>query len=66
MASYTNLLNDYASKYDVDTHTRIFMTNHVHILAASNKEGSISRMKQLLGRYHVCYYNKIYRQSSAL
>jgi len=39
---YTRFLKSAAEKYHVDIHAWCFMTNHVHLLATPNLEGSVS------------------------
>ena len=66
LAVYANWLHDYATKFEVDIHAWVFMTNHVHLLVTPKKENATSKMMQSLGRYYVRYYNKTYRRSGTL
>ncbi|MGB5707248.1 MAG: transposase [Arenicellales bacterium] len=64
--NYLGFLSEGALKYGVSIHAWVLMTNHVHILATSHQDGSISRMMQYLGRYYVRYYNAMYGRTGTL
>ena len=66
MAAYAHCLHEYASKFQVHIHARVFMTNHVHLLLTPWQENGVSRMMQSLGRIYVRYYNKTYRRTGTL
>ncbi len=44
----------------------VLMTNHVHLLAAPEREDSIPRALQALGRRYVRYVNDTYRRTGTL
>ncbi len=64
--AYVYWLKEYSSKYRVDIHAWVMMTNHVHLLCTPQQEGGISRMMQALGRRYVQYFNFEYRRSGTL
>jgi len=66
LAAYANWLEEYAREWDVAVHAWVFMTNHVHLLLTPNREDSISKMMQALGRRYVRYFNRTYRRSGTL
>lgn len=59
-------LADAAKKHQCDIHAYVLMTNHIHLLVTPNKENSISKMMQMLGRYYVQYFNYTYKRSGTL
>ncbi len=65
-AAYTGWLKDYSTKYHVDIHAWVFMTNHVHLLCTPRQENGISSMMQALGRRYVRYFNHEYNRSGTL
>jgi putative transposase len=66
MAAYANWLKEFATKYQVEVHAWVFMTNHVHLLITPQQENAISKMMQALGRQYVRYYNYTYKRSGTL
>ncbi|WP_069471711.1 transposase [Candidatus Marithrix sp. Canyon 246] len=66
MKAYLHWLKLFSKKYQVSIHVWILMTNHVHLLCTPQKEGTISRMMQSVGRMYVRYYNRNYRRSGTL
>ena len=64
----TNLvfLREGALAYGVKVHAWVLMTNHVHILATSVFDGSISKMMQYVGRHYVRYFNSLYQRTGTL
>ena len=65
-AAYVEWLKEYSTKYGVDIHAWVMMTNHVHLLCTPQREGALSSMMQSLGRRYVRYFNTEYRRSGTL
>jgi len=65
-AAYACWLQEYASKYRVEVHTWVFMTNHVHLLVTPSTASGVSRMMQSLGQRYVRYFNYTYRRTGTL
>ena len=51
--TYTGWLKEYSSRYRVDIHAWMMMTNHVHLLCTPHDEAGISKMIQAMGRRYV-------------
>lgn len=66
IAAYANWLAEAATKYHVDIHAWVFMTNHVHLLVTPRKVSSVSAMMQYLGRFYVRYFNLSYQRTGTL
>lgn len=66
LATYANLLGEYADEFGVALHAWVFMTNHVHLLVTPLQENGVSKMMQSLGRRYVRYFNRAYRRSGTL
>jgi len=49
-AAYLSWLREFSSKYDVQIHAWVLMTNHVHMLCTREREQAVSKMMQSLGR----------------
>lgn len=64
-SAYAHWLKEFADKYHVEIHARVFMTNHVHLLAAPTAPNAISLMMQS-GRQYVRYYNHTYKRTGTL
>ena len=64
--AYAGWLKEYSEKYNVDIHTWVLMTNHVHLLCTPRQEEAVSRMMQALGRRYVRYFNFEYQRSGTL
>lgn len=65
-AFYAHCLKEYSSKFKVDVHAWVFMTNHVHLLVTPLEEQAVSRMMQSVGRLYVRYFNKTYSRTGTL
>ncbi|MCP4408096.1 MAG: transposase [Gammaproteobacteria bacterium] len=52
--------------YGLAIHAYVWMTNHVHILATSEFEHSISKVFQSVGRRYVQYFNFTYHRTGTL
>ncbi len=63
---YLDKLKEYSDKHQVDVHSYVLMTNHVHILATAKEEKGISQLIQALGRYYVRYINQTYVRTGSL
>ncbi|MGH1441767.1 MAG: transposase [Cellvibrionaceae bacterium] len=63
---YLEKLSEACEKHDCRVHAYVLMTNHVHLLVTPNKENSISKMVQMLGRYYVQYFNFTYHRTGTL
>jgi len=66
MAAYAHWLGDGATRFHVEVHGWVFMTNHVHLLLKPREEGAISRLMQSLGRRYVGFFNYSYGRSGTL
>jgi putative transposase len=64
--AYLGWLEEYSKKFDMEIHAYVLMTNHVHILATSRHEKSLTKTMQSLGRQYVRYFNNSYRRSGTL
>lgn len=64
--AYSYWLTESASKYDVEIHAWVLMTNHVHLLVTPKTSEGVSRMMQTLGRHYVRYFNCTYRRTGTL
>lgn len=65
-SAYAYWLDESARKHGVALHARVFMTNHVHLLATPKTADGISRMMQTLGRLYVRYFNYTYQRTGTL
>lgn len=63
---YLNWLFEAVKKYDCRVYAYVLMTNHVHLLASTERPYGLSRMMQHLGRRFVRYVNHVYRRSGTL
>jgi len=55
---YLDKLKEYSQKLEVEVHSFVLMTNHVHLLMTPKEGNGVSRLLQSLGRYYVRYINK--------
>jgi putative transposase len=65
-AAYVNWLSEGAAEYGLAIHAWVLMTNHVHLLATPEREDSVSRTMQYLGRYYVRHFNFRYDRTGTL
>ena len=65
-SAYLRWLAEYAKKFGMDIHAYVLMTNHVHLLATPQRENSLSKTLQAVGRQYVRYFNHSYRRSGTL
>lgn len=63
---FRDALLDAANKHGLQIHAYVWMTNHIHLLATSLFENSISKVFQSVGRKYVQYFNYTYRRSGTL
>ena len=63
---YLDKLKIYSRKYNVQVHSYVLMTNHVHLLMTAEEVNGISRLIQSLGRDYVRYINQIYSRTGTL
>ncbi len=66
IAAYAHWLRQGATKFDVNVHGWVFMTNHVHLLVTPDSDDAVSRLFQFLGRLYVRYFNFVYTRSGTL
>ncbi len=64
--AYLRWLNEAASRYSVELHAYVLMTNHIHLLATPIDKDGITRMMQYIGRYYVSYINHSYGTSGSI
>jgi putative transposase len=65
-AAYAHWLYEAATKFQVQIHAWVFMTNHVHLLATPSEQGALSKMMQTLGRLYVRYFNQTHHRTGTL
>lgn len=65
-AFFCEALIDAAKKHALTVHAYVWMTNHVHLLATPERDDSISKTFQSLGRRYVQYFNHTYQRSGTL
>lgn len=63
---YLESLQTGLRRYGASLHAYCLMTNHVHLLITPDREDSIPRILQHIGRMYVRYINKTYRRSGTL
>ena len=63
---YLEKLKQACDKHQCDVHAYVLMTNHVHLLISPQKENSLSKAIQMLGRYYVQYFNYTYNRTGTL
>mgnify|MGYP003571099500 FL=1 len=64
--AYLRWLKEGASRYNIDIHAYVLMTNHIHILATPHDKDGITRMMQYIGRFYVSYINHTYGTSGSI
>ena len=64
--AYAHWLFEATSRFGVDVHAWVFMTNHVHLLMTPSSSQAISRTMQSLGRHYVRYFNYSYQRTGTL
>ncbi|MEJ2405983.1 MAG: transposase [Candidatus Thiodiazotropha sp.] len=63
---YLECISKSSEKYSVAVHAYVLMTNHVHLLVTTQKNGDLSRFMQHIGRRYVRYVNHSYKRSGTL
>jgi putative transposase len=63
---YLDWLGKAAAEFGCSIHAYVLMTNHVHFLLTPDRENSLPRMMQSLGRRYVRYINAAYRRTGTL
>lgn len=63
---YRDWLAEAAAQHGCTIYAYVLMTNHVHLLAAPQREASLPRTMQSLGRRYVRYVNDAYRRTGTL
>lgn len=64
--SYLEWLKTYADKFECQIHAYVLMTNHVHVLATSQKSESVGQMMKALSQRYVQYINRNYQRTGTL
>ncbi len=64
--AYLDFLGRALAKSGCSLHAYVLMTNHVHLLVTSRREGGIGTMMQSLGRRYVRYFNRQYHRTGTL
>jgi putative transposase len=63
---FLQLLFDAAKQENVDIHSYVLMTNHVHLLVTPHDRDAVSLVMQRVGRIYVSEFNSRYRRSGTL
>ena len=63
---YLGQLQQSSTRYAVQVHAYVLMSNHVHLLVTSSTETGVSRMLQYLGRCYVSSFNRIHQRTGTL
>jgi putative transposase len=66
IAAYAHWLGEGATRFHVEIHGWVFMTNHVHLLLKPQRDYAISRLMQSMGRRYVAFFNYSYSRSGTL
>ena len=59
-------LRELTGRYGLLIHAYVLMTNHMHLLATPEREESIPKVMQSLGRIYVQYFNYTYQRTGTL
>ena len=65
-AQFRTFLAEAADAYGCAIHAYVLMTNHIHLLITPNRETSVPRMMQSLGRRYVRKVNDVYQRTGTL
>lgn len=65
-ATYMCYLHEASTRYAVNVHAWVLMSNHVHLLLTPEEEEGISRLFQFIGRHYVRFFNKKYARTGTL
>lgn len=63
---YLAKLHEYSILHEVNIHSYVLMTNHVHLLMTPETKPGISKLIQSVGRYYVRYINQTYNRTGTL
>ncbi len=63
---YLECLAKAATEQGLAIHAYVLMTNHVHLLATPESEGSLPKTMQSVGRRYVQYFNHTYQRTGTL
>lgn len=63
---YIGILRNASSRYCLDVHAWVLMTNHVHLLVTPRTESAVSKTMQYLGAEYVRYFNKKHARTGTL
>lgn len=66
LKAFAKWLGEGAEQFEVKVHAWVLMTNHVHLLVTPEREHSVSRMMQQIGRHYVQYFNRRYSRTGTL
>ena len=66
LKAYAHWLQEGATKFGVDIHAWVFMTNHVHLLLTPTAEMAVSQLMQYVGRFYVRFFNFQYQRTGTL
>lgn len=63
---YLFLLKTSLKRYEVQLHSYVLMTNHVHLLMTPSDKEGISKVMKLLGSRYAQYMNKTYHRTGTM
>lgn len=63
---FRHYLREACERHDCRIHAYVLMTNHVHLVMTPEKEDSLGRVLQSVGRRYVQYFNTTYRRTGTL
>jgi putative transposase len=63
---FRDALVEAAGRFGLAIHAYVWMTNHIHLLATPEREDSIGKTLQSVGRRYVQRFNSTYRRSGTL
>jgi putative transposase len=65
-ARFREELSDACRRHQCLVHAYVFMTNHVHLVMTPEREDSIAKVLQSVGRRYVQYFNFSYKRTGTL
>lgn len=63
---YFECLQKASEIHELHIHAYVLMTNHVHLLASPQRENSVGKVMQSIGRRYVQYFNYTYGRTGTL
>jgi REP-associated tyrosine transposase len=63
---FKHSLSEACERHDCQIHAYVLMTNHVHLLMTPQKENSLAKVLQSVGRRYVQYFNIVYQRTGTL